>query len=40
MFIGLIFILIGTLFLISIIAPEFNIDFSYLIPRVLNTYKI
>lgn len=35
MFIGLIFILIGTLFLISIIAPEFNIDFSYLIPLVL-----
>ena len=35
MFIGLIFILIGTLFLISIIAPEFNVDFSYLIPLVL-----
>ena len=35
MFIGLIFILIGVLFLISIIAPEFNIDFSYLIPLVL-----
>ena len=35
MFIGLIFILIGALFLISIIAPEFNIDFSYLIPLVL-----
>lgn len=35
MFIGLIFILIGTLFLISIIAPEFSIDFSYLIPLVL-----
>ena len=35
MSIGLIFILIGVLFLISIIAPEFNIDFSYLIPLVL-----
>lgn len=35
MFIGLIFILIGALFLISIIAPEFSIDFSYLIPLVL-----
>ena len=35
MFIGLIFILIGVLFLISIIAPEFSIDFSYLIPLVL-----
>ena len=35
MFIGLIFILIGALFLISIIAPEFNIDFSYIFPLIL-----
>ena len=35
MFIGLIFILIGVLFLISIIAPEFSIDFSYIFPLIL-----
>ena len=35
MFIGLIFILIGVLFLISIIAPEFSINFSYIFPLIL-----
>lgn len=35
MVIGLIFILIGALFLISIIAPEFSINFSYIFPLIL-----
>ena len=35
MFIGLIFILIGVLFLISIIGPQFSIDFSYIFPLIL-----
>ena len=35
MFIGLIFILIGLLFLTSIIAPDFTIDFSRVFPIIL-----
>ena len=35
MVIGLIFILIGALFLISIFAPEFSINFSYIFPLIL-----
>ena len=35
MFIGLIFILIGLLFLTSIIAPDFTIDFSRVFPLIL-----
>lgn len=35
MVIGLIFILIGALFLISIIVPEFSINFSYVFPLIL-----
>ena len=35
MFIGLIFILIGAFFLISIIVPDFTLNFSYIIPLIL-----
>lgn len=35
MFIGLIFIAIGLLILISIIIPNFSLDFSYLFPLIL-----
>ncbi len=35
MFIGLIFIIIGALFLISILVPNFSLNFSYLFPIVL-----
>ena len=35
MFIGLIFIIVGALFLISIFVPDFVIDFSYAFPLIL-----
>ena len=35
MFIGLIFILIGAFFLISIIVPDFTLNYSYIIPLIL-----